>query len=269
MTVEEISNEFDIQYDNISTNSAPGLDLYEKSVYLTRAQLELVKSHFNPLGNKYKKGFENSSKRKVDLEELVKNYNSEDKYLNHNNSISDNSQFFTIPKNVFLIIQEQVVSYDTKLCGNSSFANSNIDNNKPIWFDWKNLDIKPISHDQYNELKSNPFQKPDEKIVWRINYNYAEPTATFKHIELISPYSLNVYRLRYVEFPKPIILTDLNKGDFIGQNLSIDGETNENTCLLNQEIHREIIDRAVELALVDYKPEQSLQLKTQMNTRNE
>ena len=60
MTTKEFSNEFDIAYNSIATNDAPGLDLYEKSVYLTKAQLELVKTHFVPEGNKYKKGFESS-----------------------------------------------------------------------------------------------------------------------------------------------------------------------------------------------------------------
>lgn len=34
---EEFSNEFDVLYNNISSNQAPGLDQYEKSVFFTRA----------------------------------------------------------------------------------------------------------------------------------------------------------------------------------------------------------------------------------------
>lgn len=282
MTVAEFSQEFDIQYDNISTNSAPGLDLYEKSVYLTRAQLELVKNHFNPNGNKYKEGFEGDSKRRVDLEELIKTYNSQDKELSPFNGISDYSQFFTIPSDTFLIVQEQVVSYDDRLCGNSNLISPlklnlisktlesiSKSSETPTWEGWYTMDVKPITHDEYNTQSKNPFKKPDNKITWRINYNYSSYESTLKQIELISPYSLNVYRMRYIEFPKPIILTDLTTGIFAGEGLSIDGYTTEMTCRLNREIHREIIDRAVELALVDYKPEQSLQYKTQMNLRNE
>ena len=37
MTIQEFSSEFDVQYNNIASNAAPGLDEYEKSVLLTRA----------------------------------------------------------------------------------------------------------------------------------------------------------------------------------------------------------------------------------------
>jgi len=37
MTVTEMSNEFDILYNNIMSNQAPGIDEYEKSVFLTKA----------------------------------------------------------------------------------------------------------------------------------------------------------------------------------------------------------------------------------------
>lgn len=43
MTTSEFSNEFDILYNNISSNAAPGVTEYEKSVFLTMAQEELVK----------------------------------------------------------------------------------------------------------------------------------------------------------------------------------------------------------------------------------
>ena len=48
MTTQEFSNEFDVLYNNIMSNQAPGLDEYEKSVFLTKAQLEILKNYFNP-----------------------------------------------------------------------------------------------------------------------------------------------------------------------------------------------------------------------------
>ena len=53
MTLQEFSNEFDDLYNNVMSNSAPGLDEYEKSVFLTKAQDEVIKNYFNPKGNKY------------------------------------------------------------------------------------------------------------------------------------------------------------------------------------------------------------------------
>lgn len=60
MTTTEFSNEFDILYNNITSNQAPGLDEYEKSVFLTRAQEDILKGYFNPKTNKIQEGFDSS-----------------------------------------------------------------------------------------------------------------------------------------------------------------------------------------------------------------
>ena len=56
MTTQEFSNEFDVLYNNIMSNQAPGLDEYEKSVFLTKAQSEILINYFNPKGYKYGQG---------------------------------------------------------------------------------------------------------------------------------------------------------------------------------------------------------------------
>ena len=72
MTVQEFSNQFDILYNAIATQSAPGIDSYEKSVYLTKAQLEIIKNYYDPASNRKQKGFEGSEKRRVDLKNLIR-----------------------------------------------------------------------------------------------------------------------------------------------------------------------------------------------------
>ena len=42
MTLKEFSIEFDLLYNNISSNQAPGLNEYEKSVFLTQAQEAII-----------------------------------------------------------------------------------------------------------------------------------------------------------------------------------------------------------------------------------
>lgn len=74
MTCEEFSNEFDILYNNVMSNQAPGLDEYEKSVFLTRAQDDIVKRYFTPKGNKDFEGFDSSIKRNMDFSSLYRNY---------------------------------------------------------------------------------------------------------------------------------------------------------------------------------------------------
>lgn len=68
----EILNRFDVLYNNIMSDSAPGLDAYEKSVFWNKATLEVLKNHLNPKGNKYSEGFDFSSKRQVEFSKLVK-----------------------------------------------------------------------------------------------------------------------------------------------------------------------------------------------------
>jgi hypothetical protein len=60
---QEILNRFDVLYNNIMSNQAPGLDAYEKSVFWNKATLEILKNHFNPKGNRYAEGFDGSAKR--------------------------------------------------------------------------------------------------------------------------------------------------------------------------------------------------------------
>lgn len=71
MTNNELSNEFDVLYNNITSNQAPGLDEYEKSVFLTKAQDEIVKSYFDPRLNKPQEGFDSSERRQIDFSMLI------------------------------------------------------------------------------------------------------------------------------------------------------------------------------------------------------
>lgn len=244
MTVEELNNEFDIHYNSIAGQSSPNLDLYEKSIFLTKAQLEIVKNYYNPKGNKYQNGFENSEKRRTDIKELIKNYKSTFYFLD-NNAIDSDSKFFNIPDNVFLITNEKGIIKDIGC------------------FEGKSLNIKPMTQDEYNIQIDNPFKKPNEKVAWRLDFSKINNK---KVVEIVTPYKIE-YNLRYIKYPKPIILGDLDVL-FPSENLSIDGQTLPSTCELSEEIHKEILDRAVELALRDYKPN-GLESKIQLDQRNE
>ena len=67
MTNEEFSNQLDTLLNSYNIQAGFGegsnkqggiaLDEYEKSVFLTKAQYEIVKSYFSPKGNKFNEGF--------------------------------------------------------------------------------------------------------------------------------------------------------------------------------------------------------------------
>lgn len=247
MTTLEFSNEFDIQYNGIATNSAPPLDLFEKSVYLSRAQLQIVNNYFNPNGNKYKDGFEQSSKRRNDLSELIKS-DASTTTISSSAGLSDNSQFFVILDDVYMIIQEQAKLSSTDTCINGTYA-----------------EVIPKTHDEYNNQKNNPWKAPNKSKVWRIDFSRQSGS---RNVELITPYTIEEYKYRYIEFPNPIILTDLDTA-FPGENLSIDGISTEQTCSLNESIHRDILSRAVDLATADYEKNDKVAIRTQMSSRDE
>lgn len=255
MTTQEFKNEFDILYNNIRSNQAPGIDDYELSFLLTKAQNEIVLNTFNMLGNKYQEGFENTEKRRRDLKQLVKSYNT----LN----ISDTEEFsqdeglygfkvvaVKIPDNVFFIIQEEFKSADEDKFG-----------------------VIPITHDEIMLQKDNPYRKPKAssfyKRVWRLDSDIKDTLGNTIELVVPSEKSFGAYKMRYVKKPQPIIITDLNGGEFVGQGLSIEGQTEQSECELDEIIHQQILDRAVSLALEAYGNPQRLQSQTQVSSRNE
>lgn len=255
MTTTEFSNQFDISYNAISSMSAPGLDEYEKSVYLTKAQLEIIKNYDDPVSNRKGRGFEGSDKRRTDLSELIKTYSSSQQVLPVAEiKINENSVFYRLPEDCFLIKHESVKLKKNGVCNEESVT------------------VRPFKYDHYNTQIKNPFKKPSDKLVWRLDLGSVAHTigggsgvTIGKVVELIGEGDIEEYYMRYLRYPNPIILTDLN---VIDPTLSIEGFTDETPCELHPEIHPEILNRAVELAFGDYK-RQALEAKIQLSSRNE
>lgn len=275
MTLDEFSNEFDIRYNNIATNSAPNIDEYEKSVYLTRAQLQLVKNYFNPRGNKYQVGFEQSSKRRAELNNLVTSYNTLTTPQGGDVAkFSTDSKFFLIPSDVFLIVDETIYVRDKDceeeqsdlLEGPGLNTEEKIISN--IIKTQKSINVFPKTHDELRVQSRNPFKKVNKNKAWRIDYNFYSYNSIFKTVEIVYPFNVSLYSIRYVKFPEPIILVNLDDV-FPDENLTIYGRNTENNCKLFESIHDEIIDRAVELATGDYRNKSDLETKISLNSRNE
>ena len=248
MTNQEFRQQFDISYNAIASMSSPGIDDFELSVYLTTAQLEIIKNYYDPLSNRKQKGFEATEKRRRDLNQLVKDYKTSTTITNSSN-INSEAKFYIVPDDLFLIVNEKA-KINSKDCYNN-----------------KTLNIKPMSYDEYNIQIDNPFEKPDEKTAWRLDISNIN---NVKVVEIVSPYNISgslEYQIRYIKYPKPIIITNLNTA-FPSDGLTIDGIYVETSCELNTEICREILDRAVLLATADYRP-QNLQVKAQMSQTNE
>lgn len=229
MTTQEFSSEFDILYNNIMSNAAPGLDEYEKSVFLTKAQEEILKNYFNPKGNKYQEGFDDNEKRQIDFSSLVTAITipsySNSQYI----KIDDRSLLFLMPNDMLFALNE--------VC---EITENNIN---------RLVNVVPISFIEYSRLISKPYKRPLKNQCWRLISSSSKKNRVF---ELILPFGSIVpgsYRIRYISRPAPIILVDLST-EYPG--LSINGITSVTECELDSSIHYEILQRAVELAKSTY-----------------
>lgn len=215
MNTQEFSYEFDILYNNIASNAAPGLSEYEKSVLLTQAQEELVLAVYNGTFNS--STFEDTEEVKSYINNLVRKVTLDTPALG--NGISSNSVFYTLPKDIWFITYESVILEDESLgCANGITAL-----------------VKPITQDQYYTISQNPFRGATKKRVLRLLENNVS--------ELISKYKIKSYLVVYLVKPNPIILDDLTP-----YGASINGKTERTECELNPVIHRTILNRAVQLA---------------------
>ena len=218
----EFSNEFDVLYNNIMSNAAPGLNEYEKSVFLTKAQEEIVKNHFNPNGNKYREGLDDSPKRQIDFSELIKVAEGTIKD-SPSTTFDKRAKVYDLPEDVFIVINESVET------------------------DKGPKQILPISYTEYTRLMSKPYKEPVKYQAWRLITTSVNNIT----VELIvnSNETISEYKVRYIRRPAPIITADLSL-DY--GNVSINGKSNISECELNPIIHQEILQRAVELAKSAY-----------------
>lgn len=285
MNCREFSVEFDILYNNISSGQAPGLNGYDKSVYLTLAQDELVKTNYSGY-NPTREAVEETEKRRKQLSELMRtSVVASTKCITGNNAhniVNDTGFksyiFPLIPEDadapIWYILYEDVVF---KTTGNPCKVAG-----KTAW-------VMPTNHDDFTLSSINPFRKPNERKVWRLDYSSLTnfptitPTSTrYKVSEIISAYDIEYYRFRYLKKPFPIILENIN---IIEVGLTIDGKTKPygsanqtvdlvassptlECCELSEVFHRDILKRAVELAYRDYK-ENTLANMIQTNDRTE
>ena len=245
MTVQEFSLEFDILYDNAASQGAPGLDIYDKSVFATHAQQEFVKMYYSNY-NRISEGFESSENRRRDLDQLLLPYETST-IISSTNGISSDSKFFEIPSETWYIVWERMVASSTDSCINN-----------------KMIKVKPVTHDEYNRSSQSPFRKPNKRRAWRMDFSNI---SNRRVVEIITPFTVNKYMMRYLERPNPIILGNFEDDpETEGRNLTIDGENTLTQIQLNDETHRDILKMAVEIAIQRYR-ENNLQNSVQLNQK--
>lgn len=243
MTASEIKEEFNLRYNN-ALEGAPGLDTFEISSYLTVAQEQLVKDYYDASKDPTT-SFESSERARRVLNELVIDEKISSQVSSTRGLVSK-SKFFELSNNAMYIVLETAT----------------LDSNGV--YDGKVVKVLPTTHDEFMISYRNPFRKPNKEKVWRMDISKENSKTT---VEIISEEDLSQYNVRYISYPQPIIVEDLKTApDVAGLGLSIQGQTGEATCLLAEQAHREIINIAVENAVLDYK-ESSLKSRMTLDSR--
>lgn len=259
MTNEEFSNEFDVLYNSITSNQAPGLDEYEKSVFLTKAQSEILREYFNSRVDGTNGGFDGSQKRQYDFSFLIKTTILDANLANEGEEgyipkIDNKGYLFNFPEDYFLSINEVIRDDES----------SN-----------KFYSVVSISYSDYQRLMTKPYAYPPKRVAWRLFIGTIQKTlegtsdkVTVPVAEIIGKFVGNSdnwnYTLRYVKKPNPIILINLTDDD-----LSIEGKKTKTPCEFPSQLHQEILERAVTLAKIAYQAGSTATIAAQSNKNNQ
>lgn len=241
MTNTELSNEFDVLYNNITSNQAPGLNEYEKSIFLTKAQSQLITEYFNGRTDGVGGGFDGSQKRQYDFSKLILTKELKLQSIDDYVKVDQRSAVYAFPEDYFLSVNE--ILRDEKYQYN----------------------VIPLGYEEYSRLMMKPYNFPVKRAVWRLftgEYTVStdelnsettkvtvaeiigKPTMTTEGIENVK------YVLRYIKKPAPIILENLSN---YGEEIKIDGKQGVSDCELPEATHHEILERAVTLAKIAWQ----------------
>ena len=217
MDVQELSNLFDtllqpyITKDNFGKQNTLAFDEYEKSIFLTKAQEQIVLELYQEL--------EQSEENRKYLSNLIKTGNyvpigEQDETLINN---TFKSYKVEIEDSVLFMIYEQCTLSDENNCINGRIVS-----------------VVPTIHDDLDKVLKNPFKSPNNRKVIRLDFD--------NKIELISKYNISNYKVRYLKKPNPIILVKL-------EDLNIDKKQEVSNGETNPILHERIVQRAVQLAV--------------------
>lgn len=252
MNRTEMRNEFVVLYNNIMSNQAPGLNDFEISVFLTKGQDETLKNYFNPKGNKYQEGMDDSPKRQIDFSNLITTVSMQKQGALVGYTKRD-------PRSqVFKATGEY---YDNMMFITNEYAMLELGSTDME----KYISVQPISYSEYQRLMAKPYKWPVYGTAWRLINSQAKVGEVSEYFELVCKDEIptNSYFVEFIRKPKPIIVSDL--GEHSG--VSIDNEYEPMDCELDSIVHREIVQRAVELAKAAYIGD--LNAAIQMGQRSE
>ena len=218
MNAQEFSNTFDtllqpyITKESFSEQNNLAFDEYEKSIFLTKAQEQIVLELYQEL--------EQSEEVRKYLSNLIKTANFAPIGEQDESLINSNFKSYKVElrDTILFMIYEQCTLSDKNDCINGRIVS-----------------VVPTIHDDLDKVLKNPFKSPNSRKVIRLDFD--------NKIELISKYNISNYKVRYLKKPNPIILVKLE------DKLSIDNNAEVSSGETNPILHERIVQRAVQLAV--------------------
>lgn len=180
MTPEQFKDQFNLLYNNINNNAAPGLSDAEISSFLNKAQNEIVKQHVLGPATVYQLGINQTSKRDVELDSLVKTIDykeSSGAKMHINGSMWE----IDVPQNTNynpLIILSEIAD--------------------------NTLSVIELSYTQFNKFMAGVYKYPKKSQCWKIRHD--------SKFEIIAPSNVEIQAIKqvYVEMPQQIAIDSTN-----------------------------------------------------------
>jgi len=241
MTANEMRNLFKELYDGASAQEM-GFDDIEVSRFLNLAKDIILSQKIFTFRNAQMEGFENSSKRDVELSNLkmtatvwedtvsgdwlFRYYGTDFTEqsvaitMHNDNMTNSNVVIFTIPDYVLYIVKD---SSDIKQNG----------------IMYRDVPVKNINEDNVNDKLKDPFSKPDVTTLYRMFSTIHDDDGTITRlVKIFLPENSILYRynITFLRQSRDIIV------DILEPN-------NQVNCDLHDVIHNDIVIKAVELAI--------------------
>jgi hypothetical protein len=213
MNIADMHIAFQIGVDKVASLNYPGFESEEVDFILNQAQDEFVKTRYGG-NNLYRKGFEENQKRTDDIRSIVKRASIAPQPVDPFNKPF--GLYYLIPNSpnindvYWFSVHEEVTALVTDCNG----------------FQIKQrIPVKPITHDTYSRMIMDPFNKPSETELLRLEVE--------NKIEIITAPNVQVLALliTYVRRPQRVDVT-----------IPTD-------CELPEHSHQEVVNTACGIAL--------------------
>jgi len=237
-----IRDRFNLQYNNVFSNQAPGIEDVEISMYMTMAHIEIIDEY------------------SADLDLFEKNRAILTGYI-YDDVLPNTTGYLTVEETLDTTYKTRGIDYQLfeftenywKILKEYAITNSND----------LGISIKPITYDGFNTMCQNPFKKPNGMKGWRLDVNFDPNIDSNRDVKIFYKKmddSVSGFR----DFIKKYCVVYLvTPGAF-----DLDSNIIPETLINNPFLTEKIINRAVELSTRDYKANE-LQTQIQVNKRSE